>query len=249
MSGPGAILIAGPTASGKSALALRLVERGDRPGGVGEAAGRPQGAREEEDGAHRDHDALEQRRHRGAAHAAEHAAELSEIVRALETSDATLAAMDDWNTRTHGQSGLIARVRESAYDEAAAEAAQANVDTEFGRLRHGPLPGTLLAEAIESGTVRALVVVAGNPLLSIAGEERLRKAYEQLELVVVIALVSALVIGVPLGMVSGYLGGWLDRLLVLLMDTLYTLPVLLLSVVLAFLLGKGLVWKLDRRRH
>jgi peptide/nickel transport system permease protein len=58
--------------------------------------------------------------------------------------------------------------------------------------------------------------------------------------VVVIALVSALVVGVPLGMVSGYLGGWLDRCLVLLMDTLYTLPVLLLSVVLAFLLGKGL---------
>jgi peptide/nickel transport system permease protein len=58
--------------------------------------------------------------------------------------------------------------------------------------------------------------------------------------VVLIALVAALLIGVPLGMVSGYLGGWLDRGLVLLMDTLYTLPVLLLSVVLAFLLGKGL---------
>jgi peptide/nickel transport system permease protein len=58
--------------------------------------------------------------------------------------------------------------------------------------------------------------------------------------VVAVALVSALVIGVPLGMVGGYLGGWLDRVLVLLMDTLYTLPVLLLSVVLAFLLGKGL---------
>jgi peptide/nickel transport system permease protein len=58
--------------------------------------------------------------------------------------------------------------------------------------------------------------------------------------VVAVALVAALVIGVPLGMVSGYLGGWLDRSLVLLMDTLYTLPVLLLSVVLAFLLGKGL---------
>jgi peptide/nickel transport system permease protein len=58
--------------------------------------------------------------------------------------------------------------------------------------------------------------------------------------VVLIALVSALVVGVPLGMVSGYAGGWLDRLLVLLMDTLYTLPVLLLSVVLAFLLGRGL---------
>ena len=58
--------------------------------------------------------------------------------------------------------------------------------------------------------------------------------------VVALALVLALVIGVPLGMLSGYLGGAVDRLLVLLMDTLYTLPVLLLSVVLAFLLGRGL---------
>jgi len=58
--------------------------------------------------------------------------------------------------------------------------------------------------------------------------------------VVLLALVLALLLGVPLGMVSGYLGGGVDRLLVLLMDTLYTLPVLLLSVVLAFLLGRGL---------
>jgi peptide/nickel transport system permease protein len=58
--------------------------------------------------------------------------------------------------------------------------------------------------------------------------------------VVVVALLIALLIGVPLGMLSGYLGGWLDRILVLLMDTLYTLPVLLLSVVLAFVLGRGL---------
>jgi peptide/nickel transport system permease protein len=58
--------------------------------------------------------------------------------------------------------------------------------------------------------------------------------------VVLLALGIALVIGVPLGMLSGYLGGWPDRSLVLLMDTLYTLPVLLLSVVLAFLLGRGL---------
>lgn len=58
--------------------------------------------------------------------------------------------------------------------------------------------------------------------------------------VVGLALLLALVVGVPLGMLSGYLGGPVDRLLVLLMDTLYTLPVLLLSVVLAFLLGRGL---------
>ena len=58
--------------------------------------------------------------------------------------------------------------------------------------------------------------------------------------VVLLAVGLALLVGVPLGMVSGYLGGAVDRVLVLLMDTLYTLPVLLLSVVLAVLLGKGI---------
>jgi anaerobic selenocysteine-containing dehydrogenase len=65
---------------------------------------------------------------------------------------------------------------------------QGYVDTEFGRLRRGALPGTLMADAVlDSATpVRAMIVVAGNPLLSIAGQERLRKAFEQLELLVVI---------------------------------------------------------------
>ncbi len=57
--------------------------------------------------------------------------------------------------------------------------------------------------------------------------------------VVLLAVSLAVVIGVPLGMISGYLGGALDRTLILLMDTLYTIPVLLLSVVMAFLLGRG----------
>ena len=47
--------------------------------------------------------------------------------------------------------------------------------------------------------------------------------------VVFLAVTLALVLGVPLGILSGYLGGMLDRILVLLMDTLYTVPVLLLS--------------------
>ncbi|MET0323591.1 MAG: molybdopterin dinucleotide binding domain-containing protein, partial [Ilumatobacteraceae bacterium] len=65
---------------------------------------------------------------------------------------------------------------------------QAYVETEFGRLRRGSLPGTLMADAIldSDEPVRAMIVVAGNPLLSIAGQERLRKAFEQLELLVVI---------------------------------------------------------------
>lgn len=60
-------------------------------------------------------------------------------------------------------------------------------DTEFGRLRLGPLPGTLMSQSILDADepVRAMVVVAGNPVLSIAGQDRLRKAFEQLELLVV----------------------------------------------------------------
>ena len=58
--------------------------------------------------------------------------------------------------------------------------------------------------------------------------------------VVFLAVSLAILVGVPLGMVSGYLGGVVDRILVLIMDTLYTVPVLLLSVVLAFLLGRGI---------
>jgi anaerobic selenocysteine-containing dehydrogenase len=65
---------------------------------------------------------------------------------------------------------------------------QGYVDTEFGRLRRGALPGTLMSHAIldSDRPIKAMIVVAGNPVLSIAGQERLRKAFEQLELLVVI---------------------------------------------------------------
>jgi peptide/nickel transport system permease protein len=59
--------------------------------------------------------------------------------------------------------------------------------------------------------------------------------------VVVLSTLLSLLVGVPLGMVSGYLGGRLDRALLFLMDTIYTLPGLLLSVTLAFVVGRGIV--------
>ena len=40
---------------------------------------------------------------------------------AIHQPDAILDAMDDWNKRTHGASGLIARVRESKWTLASAE--------------------------------------------------------------------------------------------------------------------------------
>lgn len=59
--------------------------------------------------------------------------------------------------------------------------------------------------------------------------------------VVLLATAMSVAIGVPIGMISGYLGGRLDRLLLFFMDTIYTLPGLLLSVTLAFVVGRGVL--------
>ena len=59
--------------------------------------------------------------------------------------------------------------------------------------------------------------------------------------VVLLATAMSVFVGVPLGMMSGYLGGRLDRILLFFMDTIYTLPGLLLSVTLAFVVGRGVI--------
>jgi peptide/nickel transport system permease protein len=59
--------------------------------------------------------------------------------------------------------------------------------------------------------------------------------------VVIASTIISVAVGVPLGMISGYRGGWVDRLLVFFMDALYTIPGLLLSITIAFVVGQG-VW-------
>ncbi len=59
--------------------------------------------------------------------------------------------------------------------------------------------------------------------------------------VVICATILSIVVGVPLGLISGYLGGRMDRVILFLMDTIYTLPGLLLSVTLAFVVGRGIL--------
>lgn len=59
--------------------------------------------------------------------------------------------------------------------------------------------------------------------------------------VVLLATTLSLIIGVPIGLISGYLGGKVDKILLFLMDTIYTLPGLLLSVTLAFVVGRGVL--------
>lgn len=59
--------------------------------------------------------------------------------------------------------------------------------------------------------------------------------------VVALATTISLILGVPLGLISGYLGGKIDKVLIFFMDTIYTLPGLLLSITLAFVVGKGVL--------
>jgi formate dehydrogenase len=64
------------------------------------------------------------------------------------------------------------------------------VDGEFGTMRRGHLPGALLADYVLHATnpIRALVVLAGNPLLSLPGETALRRALARLDLLVSVDL-------------------------------------------------------------
>ncbi len=59
--------------------------------------------------------------------------------------------------------------------------------------------------------------------------------------VVFLAMFFAISIGLPLGLLSGYFGGLVDKILSLFMDTIFSIPVILLSVVIAFVLGKGII--------
>jgi len=64
------------------------------------------------------------------------------------------------------------------------------------------------------------------------------------QLVMQVALLSAIIsisVGVPLGLISGFLGGRLDRVLSLIMDSIYSFPGLILAIALAALLGAGVL--------
>jgi peptide/nickel transport system permease protein len=52
--------------------------------------------------------------------------------------------------------------------------------------------------------------------------------------------VVAILIGVPLGLISGFVGGPLDRVLTLIMDSLYAFPGIILALSIAAVLGAGI---------
>ncbi len=52
--------------------------------------------------------------------------------------------------------------------------------------------------------------------------------------------IVAVVIGVPVGLISGFTGGPLDRVLTLIMDSIYSFPGLILAIAIAAVLGPGI---------
>lgn len=62
-------------------------------------------------------------------------------VLAVHQSDEALAAMDEWNQRTHGGSGLVARVRASTTDDAAAQQMTLEFLRQYADPRSSPLCG------------------------------------------------------------------------------------------------------------
>src|SRR2546428_10888638 len=59
--------------------------------------------------------------------------------------------------------------------------------------------------------------------------------------IMAIGVFVVLLLGFPIGLFSGYTGGRIDKVLVLVMDSLYAFPGLLLAGLIAVLVGKGVV--------
>ncbi len=64
------------------------------------------------------------------------------------------------------------------------------------------------------------------------------------QIVMSVALLSAVfssLVGIPLGLLSGFVGGRLDRVLSLIMESIYAFPGLILAIAMAALLGPGVL--------
>jgi oligoribonuclease len=67
-------------------------------------------------------------------------------IMAIHQSDAALARMDEWNQRTHGNSGLVERVKASTIDEQAATDATIDFLTQFTDKNSSPMCGNSICQ-------------------------------------------------------------------------------------------------------
>ncbi len=94
--------------------------------------------------------------------------------------------------------------------------------------------GSPVSEAAEKG-----FVLGTNQI----GQDILSRTIWGTRIALIVGLTSALasvVIGVPVGLISGFVGGWTDRVLTLVMDSLYSFPGLILAIAIAAVLGAGI---------
>lgn len=64
----------------------------------------------------------------------------------VHQSEETLAAMDEWNQKTHGRSGLIEKVRASSFDEATIEAEALAFLKKYSSKGHSPMCGNSIGQ-------------------------------------------------------------------------------------------------------
>jgi len=112
-------------------------------------------------------------------------------------------------------------------------AAPDNLEAELGAFPELEI-ATSLREAAERG-----FVMGTNQI----GQDVLSRIIWGTRIALIVGLgsaVTALVLGVPLGLIAGYVGGPLDRVMTLLMDSLYSFPGLILAIAIAAVLGAGI---------
>lgn len=101
----------------------------------------------------------------------------------------------------------------------------------------GDYPGVKVAGNLSGKT--ETFILGTNQL----GQDVLSRIIWGTRIALIVGLSSAIVaflLGVPLGLISGYVGGPFDRILTLLMDSLYSFPGLILAIAIAAVLGAGI---------
>jgi peptide/nickel transport system permease protein len=103
--------------------------------------------------------------------------------------------------------------------------------------------------SIDAMGFRELGIVSGSKANSFVmgtnqiGQDILSRIIWGTRIALIVGMLSAVisfVIGVPLGLISGFIGGTFDRILTLVMDSLYTFPGLILAIAIAAVLGAGI---------
>jgi peptide/nickel transport system permease protein len=129
------------------------------------------------------------------------------------------------------------------------------IDLGLNDLRDGKL-NAFIADPIELGTIldqyptlTSLGNVSTKQMKSYVlgtnqlGQDVLSRIIWGTRIALIVGLSSALisfVIGVPLGLISGFVSGPFDRILTLVMDSMYTFPGLILAIAIAAVLGAGI---------